>query len=133
MRESARGGGPAPVDNLVGGPEVRPGEPVTLAPGVVRLTAPNPGIMTGPGTNTYLIGSGSVAVVDPGPDSPEHLERIYDPFFTTKASRKGTGLGLSVTYGIVREHGGTIRVESRPGSGARFHVELPLTRKPVHA
>jgi PAS domain S-box-containing protein len=79
-------------------------------------------------------GFARIDVIDSGQGiPPEHLERIYDPFFTTKAARKGTGLGLSVTYGIVREHGGNIQVESRPGAGARFHVELPLSRKPVHA
>ena len=61
----------------------------------------------------------------------EHLSRIYDPFFTTKAPKKGTGLGLSVTYGIVREHGGTIEVESEIGQGTRFTIELPLTMKPA--
>ena len=62
--------------------------------------------------------------------APEHLARIYDPFFTTKQGRKGTGLGLSVTYGIVQEHGGSIEVESQPGAGTLFHLEFPLARKP---
>jgi two-component system NtrC family sensor kinase len=71
-----------------------------------------------------------VEIADSGTGiSPEHLTRIYDPFFTTKAPKKGTGLGLSVTYGIVREHGGNIEVESQVGKGTRFTIELPLARK----
>ena len=57
--------------------------------------------------------------------APEHVARIYDPFFTTKGAKKGTGLGLSITYGIIQEHGGTIEVFSRPQGGSRFHIELP--------
>jgi two-component system, NtrC family, sensor kinase len=82
-------------------------------------------------------GGVKIEVADTGHGiAPEHLRRIYDPFFTTKAARKGTGLGLSVTYGIIQEHGGSIEVSNRPGGGALFHLELPLSgaaRKPVNA
>jgi len=64
--------------------------------------------------------------------SPEHLSRIYDPFFTTKSAKKGTGLGLSVTYGIIQEHGGAIEAVSRPGEGTCFHLAFPGIRKAVH-
>ena len=79
----------------------------------------------------------NVTVSDTGSGiAQEHIERIYDPFFTTKNSprdgRRGTGLGLSVTYGIIQEHAGKIRVESRMGSGTTFHLEFPLMRKAVN-
>ncbi len=68
-----------------------------------------------------------IAFVDTGHGIPSGLERrIFDPFFTTKEVGKGTGLGLSITYGIVKEHGGTISVESTPGEGATFLIQLPL-------
>ncbi|HZU44629.1 MAG TPA: ATP-binding protein, partial [Terriglobales bacterium] len=84
-------------------------------------------------------GSGvHVEVTDTGSGiAPEHIQRIYDPFFTTKTSpregqNRGTGLGLSVTYGIIQEHAGKIRVESRPGQGTTFYLEFPMTRKAVN-
>ena len=68
----------------------------------------------------------------------EHIHRIYDPFFTTKNKPKtghsgGTGLGLSVTYGIIQEHAGKIRVDSAPGRGTTFIMEFPMVRKAVSA
>ncbi len=66
-------------------------------------------------------------VGDTGPGIPAGLEqRIFDPFFTTKEVGAGTGLGLSITYGIIKEHQGTIQVDNRADEGARFLIQLPL-------
>ena len=68
-----------------------------------------------------------ISFKDDGPGiAPEKLQRIFDPFFTTRQKGKGTGLGLSVCHGIMAEHGGAICVESEPGKGATFIVELPI-------
>ncbi len=97
--------------------------------------------MAGGGTLNVSTSNGefvSVRVSDTGSGiAPEHIQRIYDPFFTTKTApqagqSRGTGLGLSVTYGIIQEHAGKIRVESSPGSGTTFALDFPLSRKAVH-
>ncbi len=97
--------------------------------------------MAGGGTLTIGTSNGnvvSVRVSDTGSGiAPENINRIYDPFFTTKTApregqNRGTGLGLSVTYGIIQEHAGKIRVESNPGRGTTFALDFPLSRKAVH-
>jgi len=69
-----------------------------------------------------------IEVEDNGPGIKEKNRRkVFEPFYTTKKPGEGTGLGLSVSYFIItRNHGGTIRVESEPGKGARFIIQLPL-------
>ncbi len=69
-----------------------------------------------------------VVVEDEGPGMTEAVqERIFDPFFTTKGPDEGTGLGLPIAFDIVREHHGSLQVDSRPGGGARFTVVLPAS------
>ena len=75
-----------------------------------------------------------VEVADTGSGIPtEYLARIYDPFFTTKAIGRGTGLGLSITYGIVRDHQGSIQCDSAQGQGTRFTLTLPLEQIPARS
>ena len=66
-------------------------------------------------------------VQDQGSGIPEHLrERVFEPFFTTKLPGEGTGLGLSLVYKIVEDHGGTVEIDSVPGTGTRAVIRLPL-------
>ncbi|MBN2576533.1 MAG: cache domain-containing protein [Deltaproteobacteria bacterium] len=76
--------------------------------------------------NKYVV----VSVADTGCGiEEEHLEKVFDPFFTTKPVGKGTGLGLSVSYGIIRQHGGVIKVESQKGQGTVFTFTLPVASR----
>lgn len=59
--------------------------------------------------------------------SPDHRDKLFEPFYTTKKKGKGVGLGLSVVYGIIKAHNGSITVDSTPGAGAVFTIQLPLS------
>ncbi len=94
--------------------------------GIIRVSATN--LATGPETNLEdFLPSGRfvrLSVADEGRGiPPEHLPKIYDPYFSTK--RKGSGLGLATCYSILRNHGGYIAVESEVGMGTTFHVYVP--------
>jgi len=73
-----------------------------------------------------------VSFADDGPGIPaEHLDKLFDPFFTTRGEKDGIGLGLSVCHGIMAEHGGRLYAKSRPRGGATFFVELPIVSEDV--
>ncbi len=89
-----------------------------------------PGFM--PGGGTELDGEyGWLEVHDTGCGiRPEHLPKIFDPYFTTKQDQAGTGLGLAVTYGLVSNAGGAIAVETAPQQGTTFYIYLPVAQEP---
>jgi PAS domain S-box-containing protein len=93
----------------------------------VRLApAPEAGAQPGDGRCALL------TVRDTGVGmAPEVLERVFDPYFTTKGPGEGSGMGLSVVHGIVRRHGGRIDIDSRPGEGTTVRVYLPLSEAPT--
>ena len=86
-------------------------------------------VRSGPGANGDIV----IEVADTGRGIPPEIRaKIFDPFFTTKPIGQGTGLGLSISYGIVRDHGGSIAVDSEVGRGTKFVVTLPLRSPAVN-
>jgi len=75
-----------------------------------------------------LDGKVEIVVKDNGNGIPQNIiDKIFQPFFTTKPTGEGTGLGLSLSYDIIKAHGGEIKVESEEGQGTEFIIQLPLT------
>lgn len=78
----------------------------------------------GRGRNQRIV----IEIADDGPGIPHEIAyRVFEPFFTTKPPGVGTGLGLSIVYGIVQQHGGEVTVDSQPGIGSKFNIEIPIT------
>ncbi len=97
--------------------------------GTLTMTLENENIGasdTGDGTASHTGKHIKINIADTGTGiSPEHLEKIFDPYFTTKEKGKGTGLGLAMVHGIIKEHQGSINVRSQKGKGSVFEILLP--------
>ena len=123
------------VDLLPGLAEVK-GDRVRLQQVLLNLLTNAMEAMRGTSSKVLTIRSAmdasdtvTVSVSDSGTGIPAaSLDRVFEPFFTTRASGSGTGLGLSVSYGIVKNHKGDIRVESKVGVGTTFTIEFPIYR-----
>ncbi|HQW27071.1 MAG TPA: HAMP domain-containing sensor histidine kinase, partial [Saprospiraceae bacterium] len=102
---------------LTGGPDYQP--TVTV---LTNQQLPLPG---GRGSDGPMV---TISVSDNGPGIPQHiLDKIFQPFFTTKPTGQGTGLGLSLSYDIVKSHGGQLIVETTEGEGSVFTIQLPIS------
>lgn len=102
---------------------------INLLLNAAQAIGPAPGTIAIAARRDEEAGQAVISVSDTGRGiPPEHLGRVFDPFFTLKEVGKGTGLGLSVVFGIIKKHGGTIVAESEPGQGATFIIRLPLAR-----
>jgi CheY-like chemotaxis protein len=97
-----------------------------------RLTISTAVVSLGPAQGDLPRGPhAAISVADSGMGMEKEIQaRIFDPFFTTKDVGKGTGLGLAIVYGIVKNHGGVVTVDSIPGKGTTFTVYLPLKSQP---
>ncbi len=100
------------------------GGTLTIGTGEVELTEEQCGTVAEARSGSYV----RLSVEDTGDGiSQEVIDRIFEPFFSTKEAGKGTGLGLSVVYGIITQHGGWIDVSSEPSGGTLFEIYLPIT------
>ena len=119
------------------GPAPEPGRPVEVAPGIVRVTAPNPSLMTGPGTNTYLVGRGELAVVDPGPADAAHTAALVSAAAPIGAIRTvlvththvdhapGAAALAAATGARVVGHGPADEFAPDESAGEGWHVSVP--------